>query len=96
MSAQAFHRFDNAKRRRPEHHARQAMLTPPYVLEPLRSLLCGIELDPCTEPDNPTKADVFYCPPQDGCTAVATTVPPKRIILLTVPCTVIFACPTPS
>lgn len=67
MAAQAFHRFDNAKRRRPEHHARQAMLTPPYVLEPLRSLLGGIDLDPCTEPDNPTKANVFYCPPQDGC-----------------------------
>jgi hypothetical protein len=63
----AAHRFDNAKRRRPEHHARQAMLTPPYVLEPVRRLLGGIELDPCTEPDNPTGADRFYCPPQDGC-----------------------------
>jgi DNA N-6-adenine-methyltransferase (Dam) len=63
----AFHRFDNEKRRRPEHHARQAMLTPPYVLEPVRRLLGGIELDPCTEPDNPTGAVRFYCPPQDGC-----------------------------
>lgn len=63
----ALHRFDNAKRRRPESHVRQAMLTPGYVLEPIRELLGGIGLDPCTEPDNPTRADVFYCPPQDGC-----------------------------
>lgn len=63
----AAHRFDNEKRRRPEHHARQAMLTPPYFLEPLRELLGGIGLDPCTEPDNPTRADAFYTPPQDGC-----------------------------
>ena len=67
MSGTASHRFDNAKRRRPEHHARQAMLTPGYVLEPIRELLCGIGLDPCTEPDNPTRAERFYCPPQDGC-----------------------------
>jgi len=63
----ASHRFDNAKRRRPDHHARQAMLTPGYVLEPIRNLLGGIGLDPCTEPDNPTRADAFYCLPQDGC-----------------------------
>lgn len=63
----ASHRFDNEKRRRPDHHARQAMLTPAYVLEPIRSLLGGIGLDPCTEPDNPTRAGQFYCLPQDGC-----------------------------
>lgn len=63
----AEHRFDNAKRRRPEHHARQAMLTPVYVLEPIRDLLGGIGLDPCTEVDNPTGAAEFYCPPADGC-----------------------------
>jgi hypothetical protein len=63
----AIHRFDNEKRRRPEHHARQAMLTPPYILEPVRRLLGGIELDPCTEPDNPTGAERFYSPPLDGC-----------------------------
>lgn len=63
----ASHRFDNAKRRRPDHHARQAMLTPAYVLEPIRALLGGIGLDPCTEPDNPTRADQFYCLPSDGC-----------------------------
>lgn len=64
----AAHRFDNSKRRRPETHVRQAMLTPPYVLEPIRELLGGIGLDPCTEPDNPTRADVFYALPKDGCT----------------------------
>ena len=62
----ASHRFDNAKRRRPDHHARQAMLTPGYLLEPVRSLLGGIGLDPCTEPDNPTGAEKFYCLPDDG------------------------------
>jgi len=63
----AQHRFDNAKRRRPEHHARQAMLTPAYVLEPVRELLGGIGLDPCTESDNPTRAAQIYHLPQDGC-----------------------------
>lgn len=68
MAGVAAHRFDNGKRRRPEHHARQAMLTPGYVLEPIRSMLGGsIGLDPCTEPDNPTGALAFYSPPQDGC-----------------------------
>jgi hypothetical protein len=42
------------------------MLTPSYVLEPIRGLLGGIGLDPCTEPDNPTAAGKFYCLPQDG------------------------------
>jgi hypothetical protein len=59
-------RFDNEKRRRPDHHARQAMLTPGYVLEAVRTHLGGIDLDPCTEPDNPTQAKRFYCLPDDG------------------------------
>lgn len=62
----AAHRFDNAKRRRLEAHERQRYLTPPYVLEPVRRLLGGIELDPCTQADNPTGASMFYCPPQEG------------------------------
>ena len=41
-------------------------LTPPYILEPIKYILGGIELDPCTEPDNPTDADRFYAPPVDG------------------------------
>jgi len=60
------YRFDNAKRRRAEDHERQRMLTPSYILEPIRDLLEGIDLDPCTEPDNPTRADRFYSPPTDG------------------------------
>lgn len=67
MATQAKHRFDNEKRRRGDGHERQRFLTPPYVLEPIRSLLGGIDLDPCTEPDNPTGARYFYTPPQDGC-----------------------------
>ncbi len=63
----ASHRFDNAKRRRPAEHARQAMLTPAYILEPLRTLMGGIDIDPCTEPDNPTQAGIFYHLPMDGC-----------------------------
>ena len=43
------------------------MLTPSYILEPIRDALGGIGLDPCTEPDNPTLAAQFYAPPQDGC-----------------------------
>lgn len=65
MSVAAF-RFDNTKRRRPETHVQQRMLTPAYVLEPIRLLLGEIGLDPCTEPDNPTGAAQFYTPPQDG------------------------------
>lgn len=63
----ASYRFDNEKRRRPQHHARQAMLTPRYVLDPIRDLLGGIGLDPCTEPDNPTGAENWYSLPDDGC-----------------------------
>lgn len=64
----AGHRFDNTKRRRGDNHDRQRMLTPPYVLEPVRDLLGGFDLDPCTEPDNPCKAKSFFCLPTDGCT----------------------------
>lgn len=65
-SAVASNRFDNAKRRRSDDHDRQRWLTPGYVLEPIRELLGGIGLDPCTEPDNPTDAVKFYALPQDG------------------------------
>lgn len=63
-------KFDNAKRRRDECHPRQSMLTPAYILEPIRHLLGGnIGLDPCTEPDNPTLAEAWISLPEDGCTA---------------------------
>lgn len=64
----ARHRFDNEKRRRPENDDRQRHLTPEYLLEPIRVALGGlIDLDPCTEPDNPVRAREFYTPPLDGC-----------------------------
>lgn len=63
----AAHRFDCEKRYRDDGHDRQRMLTPSYVLEPVRELLGGIDLDPCTESDNPTGAERFYCLPDDGC-----------------------------
>ena len=63
----ASNRFDNSKRRRGDDADRQRRLTPAYVLDPVRKLLGGIGLDPCTEPDNPTGADSFYCLPTDGC-----------------------------
>ncbi len=65
--SRASHRFDNAKRRMPDEHNRQRWLTPAYVLEPVREAMGGIELDPCTESDNPTRAVQYYCLPQDGC-----------------------------
>lgn len=64
----ASYRFDNKKRRRPENDDRQRHLTPNYLLEPIRVALGGqIDLDPCTELDNPTQAREFYTPPLDGC-----------------------------
>lgn len=62
----ASHRFDNALRYRDGEHPNQTALTPPYVLEPVRETLRGIGLDPCTEPDNPTRAHVFYTAVDDG------------------------------
>lgn len=62
----AQHRFNNDLRYRDDAHEMQRQLTPPYVLEPVRDALGGIELDPCTEPDNPTRADRFYTVETDG------------------------------
>ena len=65
MSAET--RFSNDLRYRDDWHPNQTALTPPYVLDVVRAALGGrIDLDPCTEPDNPTGARAFYCPPQDG------------------------------
>lgn len=63
----AAHRFNNELRYRDGLHEQQTQLTPGYVLEPARAALGGIiGLDPCTLPDNPTGARVFYAPPDDG------------------------------
>lgn len=63
----AEHRFNNDLRYREGDHAAQRQLTPPYVLEPVRAALGGtIDLDPCTEPDNPTGARDFITIKDDG------------------------------
>ena len=62
----ASHRFNNDLRYREGEHPNQRQLTPPYILEPVREAMGGIELDPCTEPDNPTAAQRFYTVDDDG------------------------------
>lgn len=62
----AGHLFNNDLRYRPGDHDKQVQLTPGYVIEPARAALSGIALDPCTEPDNPTRADIFYTATDDG------------------------------
>lgn len=67
MSSVAESRFSNDLRRRSGGHESQRHVTPGYVLEPVRIALGGgIHLDPCTEPDNPTGARVFYTVADDG------------------------------
>ena len=62
----ASHRFSNDLRYRDATHPQQTQLTPAYVLDPVRSALGGIALDPCTLPDNPVGADRFYTVDDDG------------------------------
>ncbi len=63
----AKHRFNNSVKYRSESHPNQTQLTPSYVLEPITLSLGGvIDLDPCTEPDNPCGALHFFTPPVDG------------------------------
>lgn len=63
----AAHRFNNDLRRRGGDHVMQRQLTPRYVLEPVRAALGGaIDLDPCTEANNPTGALRFYTVDDDG------------------------------
>ena len=66
VAVNASHRFNNDLRYRPDDHPNQTQFTPEYVLDPIRRALGGIELDPCTTPDNPVGADRFYAPPVDG------------------------------
>lgn len=62
-------RFDNHLRYRLADHERQRHLTPSYVLDRVRRDLGDtIDLDPCTEPDNPTGAAHFYTSDVDGLT----------------------------
>lgn len=59
-------RFNNALRYRAGDHDRQVQLTPPYVLERARLTLGSIDLDPATEPDNPTDASKYFTAADDG------------------------------
>ena len=63
----AAHRFSNDLRYGDGDHQRQWHLTPDYVLNPVRVDLGGaIDLDPCTFPDNPTRAEWFHTVADDG------------------------------
>ncbi|WP_016895810.1 DNA N-6-adenine-methyltransferase [Mycobacteroides abscessus] len=62
----AAHRFNNELRYRDNTHPNQRQLTPHYVLDPVREALGGINLDPCTEPDNPTRATHYFTAQDDG------------------------------
>jgi hypothetical protein len=65
MSASS--RFDNDLRYRDGAHPAQTQLTPLYVLRLVEHDLGGaIGLDPCSTPENPTRAQRFYAPPMDG------------------------------
>lgn len=66
MSVAAHRRFNNDLRYRSGEHPNQTALTPEYVLDPVRIVLAGIDLDPCTTPDNPVGAARFYAPPVNG------------------------------
>lgn len=60
-------RFNNDLRYRAANDDKQIHLTPEYVLVPVRESFGGwIELDPCTIPDNPTRARRFYTLVDDG------------------------------
>lgn len=59
-------RFQNERRYVDGTDESHRQLTPGYVLDPVREVLGVIRLDPCTEPDNPTRAEVFYTVDDDG------------------------------
>ncbi len=60
-------RFAARQRLRDPYDPSQTVLTPEYVLAPVRAALGGvIDLDPCTTPENPVGATRFYAPPDDG------------------------------
>lgn len=65
----AVNRFNNDLRYGDGDHPRQWHLTPTYVLDLVRRDFLGaggINLDPCTFPDNPTQAKRFYTVNDDG------------------------------
>lgn len=61
------HRGRNVARWRSGDDRANVLLTPAYILDPVRRALGGaIGLDPCTEPDNPTGAVRYFALPTDG------------------------------
>jgi site-specific DNA-methyltransferase (adenine-specific) len=49
-----------------EQHSDNAWETPEWLVDRIHALLGGIGLDPCTTPENPTRAARFYTPADDG------------------------------
>lgn len=61
------HAGRNGARWAPGWDGRNVQLTPAYILEAVREAMGGrIGLDPCTEADNPTRAERFYALPDNG------------------------------
>jgi len=58
--------YRNLARYRSTDDPGNVWLTPPEILEPVRGVLGGFDLDPCTEASNPTRAKRFYSLPKDG------------------------------
>ena len=56
----AAHRFNNDLRYRDPFDERQTQLTPGWLVEKIRALLGGIDLDPCTTSDNPVGAKRYF------------------------------------
>jgi hypothetical protein len=61
-------KWDNSLRHREEAHAGNVALTPAWLVARIRDELFGgvIDLDPATEPDNPTGAERFITQVEDG------------------------------
>jgi phage N-6-adenine-methyltransferase len=49
-----------------EHDHRSSYQTPPELVARIHAALGGIELDPCTNPANPCRAETFYTKDDDG------------------------------
>ena len=57
----------NVARWRPPWDSANAKLAPLYVVEGVRAAFGGsIGLDPCTEPDNPTSAEIYWTIADNG------------------------------
>lgn len=61
-------KWDNSLRHRAEAHSANVALTPAWLVARIRDELFGgvIDLDPATEPNNPTGAERFFTVVDDG------------------------------